>query len=130
MLGERGWNPRARRRGGADGAPPHTGRIEGPPRWASLEISHPLRRSFPMRSRGNRLARKVFVEHLEGRSLLSGGLNLPPGSLDPGFGSGGIATSSANFGPTADTAAGVALQRQGDGKVVVAGTARGVDTPS
>jgi uncharacterized delta-60 repeat protein len=72
----------------------------------------------------------MFVESLEGRSLLSGGPGLRPGSLDPGFGTGGVASPPAIFGPTDDIASGVAIQRQGDGKIVVAGTARGVEGPS
>src|SRR4051794_15723423 len=83
-----------------------------------------------MRLRRNRFAYQISVERLEGRSLLSAGAGLKPGSLDPGFGDSGIATSPAILGPTSDTASGVAVQRQGDGKIVVAGTARGVDTPS
>src|SRR4051794_17804847 len=83
-----------------------------------------------MRLRRNRFAYQISVERLEGRSLLSAGAGLKPGSLDPGFGDSGIATSPAILGPTSDTASGVAIQRQGDGKIVVAGTARGVDTQS
>jgi uncharacterized delta-60 repeat protein len=86
-----------------------------------------------MRSRQKRLKRHFIVEYLEVRSLLSGGLReptpLPAGSLDPNFGSGGIASSSI-LGPTSDLASGVAIQRQGDGKIVVAGTARGVQSQS
>ena len=40
-----------------------------------------------------------------------------------------LGVTSSILGPTSDTASGVAIQRQGDGKIVVAGTARGVDDP-
>ena len=43
---------------------------------------------------------------------------------------GGRGDPPAILGPTDDTASGVAIQRQGDGKIVVAGTARGVEGPS
>src|SRR5262249_29241266 len=86
-----------------------------------------------MKIRHRRSYRKVAVHGLEARSLLSGGLDghglLPPGTLNPAFGDGGFVTS-AILGPTADNAAGVAIQKQADGKIVVAGTARGVTAQS
>ena len=86
-----------------------------------------------MRMRHRRPHRKFAVECLETRALLSGGLDghnlLPPGTLNPAFGSGGFVTSSI-LGPTDDNAAGVAIQKQADGKIVVAGTARGVTSQS
>jgi uncharacterized delta-60 repeat protein len=87
-----------------------------------------------MRTRNRRTNRIILVEHLEDRSLLSGGPQahgpLAPGSLTPGFGSGGIATASPILGPTSDSASGVAIQQQSDGKIVVAGTSRGVESQS
>jgi uncharacterized delta-60 repeat protein len=86
-----------------------------------------------MRSRRKRAYRTFLAERLEVRSLLSGGPNVfgpfPAGSLNPSFGTGGIATSSI-FGPTDTSASDVAIARQGDGKIVVAGTARGVNSQS
>ncbi len=87
-----------------------------------------------MRSRQKRANRKFSLERLEDRSLLSGGPPgnppLSPGALDPKFGVGGITNTSAIFGPTSDTVSGVAIQQQGDGKIVVAGTSRGVESQS
>jgi uncharacterized delta-60 repeat protein len=80
-----------------------------------------------MKSRQMRSHRRFSVERLEDRALLSGG-SPGPGSLNPGFGTGGVVTSSPIFGPTSDI--GVAIQQQSDGKIVVAGTARGVESQS
>ena len=86
-----------------------------------------------MRSRRKRAYRTFLAERLEVRSLLSGGPNvfgpLPAGSLNPGFGTGGIATSSI-LGASDTNAADVAVAQQGDGKIVVAGTARGAESQS
>ena len=86
-----------------------------------------------MKLRQKRLRRTFCVERLEGRALLSGGPpglgSLSPGSLNPAFGTGGVATSTI-LGPTNDVASGIAIKQQGDGKIVVAGTARGVEGPS
>jgi uncharacterized delta-60 repeat protein len=82
-----------------------------------------------MKTRPSRSSRKFFVERLEHRSLLSGGPgghgSSLPGTLDPGFGSAGIVTSSI-LGPSDTLADGVAIGRQSDGKLVVAGTAQTV----
>ena len=82
-----------------------------------------------MKKRQGRLLRKSAVECLETRALMSVGLNGPslahPGTLNPGFGTGGFATLSLD-GPSFDKAAGVAISHQADGKIVVAGTANGV----
>ena len=63
-----------------------------------------------MKSRQKLIKRNFILESLEVRSLLSGGLHqpnpLPAGSLDPDFGSGGIAKSSI-LGPTNDLASGI-----------------------
>jgi uncharacterized delta-60 repeat protein len=86
-----------------------------------------------MKLRQKRIRRTFSVEHLESRALLSGGpqgvTSLAPGSLNPAFGTGGIATSTI-LGHTNDVASGVAIQQQRDGKIVVAGTARGVQGQS
>ncbi len=87
-----------------------------------------------MRSRRKRDHRTFLIERLEVRSLLSGGPNvfgpLPAGSLNPAFGKGGIVSASPIAGPTDTSASDVAIGRQGDGKIVVAGTARGVESQS
>ena len=86
-----------------------------------------------MRTRQRRSNLKFSVESLEVRSLLSGGMGghapVSPGTLNPEFGTGGVVTS-AILGPTADVAGDVAIQTQGDGKIVLAGTVRGVTSQS
>ena len=66
----------------------------------------------------------LSVQRLEGRSLLSGGGPGPlmAGALDPSFGIDGLVTT-ALLGGTHDSGSAVAIQRQTDGKIVVAGTA-------
>src|SRR4051812_1575933 len=86
-----------------------------------------------MRPNPRRIRRKFAVECLEPRALLTGGASgrdlVPPGMLNPSFGQGGFATS-AIFGPTGDTAVGVAVQPGTGGKLVVAGTAHGTTAQS
>ena len=84
-----------------------------------------------MRSHRQRANRTFILERLEDRSLLSGGPHVPfpPGSLIPGFGTGGIATAQI-LGPTGDTAGGVAIQQQANGQIVVAGTATPAEAES
>jgi uncharacterized delta-60 repeat protein len=85
-----------------------------------------------MKARKRFSNRRFNVESLENRTLLSGGMqnqDLPPGALNPSFGNGGVVTSSI-FGPTTDVAGNVAIQTQSDGKIVLAGTVRGVTSQS